>query len=504
MDVPALDDTRQAALAELRARWRTERGDRACGEQLLRAALDAGESDLAVLTAGALVARGLAGEEARALHESHRPGGLAVLRAPLDETVWARIRHPDDDPDISTIFEHADGLALAEIGDTALDPRRGGTPIAADDLPTTFRDVLDRAAGVLGVERPVVLERPDLADRTVSALSEAPLILAGPEALRSTDALSLAFTLGRTLSYLKRGRCVGGACPWWLLNKVLFAYLSGLRPGRPTPPEKLGAGVRAWLDAQPDAVTQALRDAISAVKARWKSVELSRWQFAMARTADRVGLLLSGDVVLAARLAAAYRPADTIDSLVDFALDTAHLETRAALGLSVGDAAPSAVAADPPPSPDSASRPDIVEKADRVLVEDAAPSAVAADPPPRPDSASRRGMVERADRVRVEIEVSLESDHNFYLGLTENLSEGGLFVATHKPLPIGALVELRFRVPGYDTVVEAEGEVRWVRMDGGGRDAVPGMGVRFRRLEPGDAARVTAFLRNREAIFFDE
>ncbi|HEU5076246.1 MAG TPA: hypothetical protein VFU02_18765, partial [Polyangiaceae bacterium] len=34
-------------------------------------------------------------------------------------------------------------------------------------------------------------------------------------------------------------------------------------------------------------------------------------------------------------------------------------------------------------------------------------------------------------RAAVELDVSLGSDHNFYAGFVENLSAGGVFVATH-------------------------------------------------------------------------
>jgi len=44
-----------------------------------------------------------------------------------------------------------------------------------------------------------------------------------------------------------------------------------------------------------------------------------------------------------------------------------------------------------------------------------------------PAAEARRAHV----RHDVELEVSLESESNFYMGLTENLSEGGLFIAIH-------------------------------------------------------------------------
>ena len=39
--------------------------------------------------------------------------------------------------------------------------------------------------------------------------------------------------------------------------------------------------------------------------------------------------------------------------------------------------------------------------------------------------------VRAAERFDLEVKVDLESDHNFYTGLTQNISAGGLFIATH-------------------------------------------------------------------------
>ena len=43
----------------------------------------------------------------------------------------------------------------------------------------------------------------------------------------------------------------------------------------------------------------------------------------------------------------------------------------------------------------------------------------------------------RQARRRYQVEVGVASDHNVYTGFTEDISSGGLFVATHDILPIG-------------------------------------------------------------------
>jgi uncharacterized protein (TIGR02266 family) len=108
-----------------------------------------------------------------------------------------------------------------------------------------------------------------------------------------------------------------------------------------------------------------------------------------------------------------------------------------------------------------------------------------------------------SERVRLEVEVTLESDHNFYTGLTSDLSEGGLFVATHALWPVGTKISVRFRLPGLEQPIQADTEVRWVR-DGRFSTLPPGIGLRFFHL-PGDALHaVTQFVQRRDTIFYEE
>ena len=44
----------------------------------------------------------------------------------------------------------------------------------------------------------------------------------------------------------------------------------------------------------------------------------------------------------------------------------------------------------------------------------------------------------REKRAPLEVEVSLESENNFYSGITGNVSRGGVFIATYTPPPKGA------------------------------------------------------------------
>jgi uncharacterized protein (TIGR02266 family) len=109
----------------------------------------------------------------------------------------------------------------------------------------------------------------------------------------------------------------------------------------------------------------------------------------------------------------------------------------------------------------------------------------------------------RDPRFSVDLDVSLGSDHNFYCGFAENLSAGGVFVATHLLRPVGERVEICIHLPD-GSEVHAVGEVRWVRLFNAESDMPPGMGVRFLELQPGSEESVERFLVHREPLFFDD
>lgn len=104
-------------------------------------------------------------------------------------------------------------------------------------------------------------------------------------------------------------------------------------------------------------------------------------------------------------------------------------------------------------------------------------------------------------RVSLEVDIGLHSASQLYVGLSNNVSEGGVFVSTVKLLPIGSEVTLSFVLPGGHAVTTA-GRVAWW-MEPRDASALPGMGVRFERLEPEHRAAIEAFLRMRPPMFHE-
>ncbi len=105
------------------------------------------------------------------------------------------------------------------------------------------------------------------------------------------------------------------------------------------------------------------------------------------------------------------------------------------------------------------------------------------------------------ERVCLEAEITGFSETNFFTGFTEDISEGGLFIATHCPPDVGSRIEVAVKVGEGESMVLA-GEVCWHRGQGSDLD---GCGVRFVDLTEQQTAALAALLKrmDREPLFYD-
>lgn len=124
------------------------------------------------------------------------------------------------------------------------------------------------------------------------------------------------------------------------------------------------------------------------------------------------------------------------------------------------------------------------------------------------DLATRDTVIEAVERrekprVAVSVGVGFRSDSNFYTGFTEDISEGGLFIATHMLRPIGSELQIICALPT-GPEISVRGIVRWLRDPHDYiTEAPPGMGVQFQDLAPEDLARIKAFVAVREPLFYE-
>jgi uncharacterized protein (TIGR02266 family) len=102
-------------------------------------------------------------------------------------------------------------------------------------------------------------------------------------------------------------------------------------------------------------------------------------------------------------------------------------------------------------------------------------------------------------RFQVDLELTLQSESTIWIGQLENVSDGGVFVASKELKPIGTEVEVTLKLPGNLLPIWAVGVVCWIR-DTSGKDDTPlGMGIQFRLIADDALRRIRDFVRERQS-----
>lgn len=111
----------------------------------------------------------------------------------------------------------------------------------------------------------------------------------------------------------------------------------------------------------------------------------------------------------------------------------------------------------------------------------------------------------QAPRIDVEVEVGFNDQHNFYVGFSENISEGGLFVATYDLKPVGTEMVVKFTLPDGQEV-ETTGVVRWVRdpRDNQSSETPPGLGIQFEALSDSQKQTIREFTELQSPMFYPD
>jgi hypothetical protein len=163
--------------------------------------------------------------------------------------------------------------------------------------------------------------------------SDPPVLAAGDEALTAAERPDLAFRLSRAMTFLWPGRAVGASRPGRVLKAVVLAIVreaSNTDLGKDEPLAERAEAAIAKLS--PDARAQARAAATRILSRSGGGLNLSAWARSLSRTADRVGMLLSGDVPAA--ITGAKDMGELDKDLVEFAFSAAHVTLRRELGLS--------------------------------------------------------------------------------------------------------------------------------------------------------------------------
>ena len=94
------------------------------------------------------------------------------------------------------------------------------------------------------------------------------------------------------------------------------------------------------------------------------------------------------------------------------------------------------------------------------------------------------GMERRASpRADFVVRVNYQTVDSLFSEFVRNINDGGIFVETDTPQPIGTNVELEFKLPGADRPIEVVGNiVRSVSVDQVEPNGIAGMAIEFENL----------------------
>lgn len=101
--------------------------------------------------------------------------------------------------------------------------------------------------------------------------------------------------------------------------------------------------------------------------------------------------------------------------------------------------------------------------------------------------AEQNGSSEKREHPRAPIELKVEYRrlNTFFADYTKNISRGGTFIKTPKPLEVGTDFVFKLFIPTLKAPIELVGTVQWIIRPGEeGPDENPGMGIQFKYDNP--------------------
>jgi type IV pilus assembly protein PilZ len=100
----------------------------------------------------------------------------------------------------------------------------------------------------------------------------------------------------------------------------------------------------------------------------------------------------------------------------------------------------------------------------------------------------------RAARLYHELPVAYRSVGSFLTDWATNISRGGLFINTRKPLPVGTDVRILIQLPGASFPFHLAGRVTRTSEFANRANTVPGMGIEFTEVDADERRELDAFV----------
>jgi tetratricopeptide (TPR) repeat protein len=306
-------------------------------------------ADAAWCLCQALTVLKLAEPDEERFYKRMRSDTAAVAQSVLTGDDWLTLlMHPHADPLLTAVFALIEPAVVAKRGQSVAelgyDPR---FPVNVSTHPAPVCQSLFYAAGVFGMELPLVFENPNDSGGLGFLFTRQPSLTLGATALRSDVPLRpAAFIAGQKLAFLRPGSYVrhvlasGTALKSWL-----FAAIKLTAPQFPVAAELAGAVAEA-MQALDSGIQGQARDQLTRVVAKLlqsgTALDLKRWVAGIDLTADRAGFLLAHDLETSVAViratdvdSSALSQDERFQELLLFSVSSAYFELRQKLGIAV-------------------------------------------------------------------------------------------------------------------------------------------------------------------------
>jgi type IV pilus assembly protein PilZ len=110
---------------------------------------------------------------------------------------------------------------------------------------------------------------------------------------------------------------------------------------------------------------------------------------------------------------------------------------------------------------------------------------------PKVDWSDRRS----AERHSITLRVDYKRMNTFFADYAKNISKGGTFIRTSKPLDVGTEFVFVLSIPGQSDQLSLKGQVMWTVEAAAATEEHPaGMGIRFRFADHDERDKLEAFV----------
>jgi CheY-like chemotaxis protein/tetratricopeptide (TPR) repeat protein len=334
VELNAEDPARWREIARaLATEWQHRPDDGSLGAELVGLFFKAGRHDAATVAAAVAVLRGQASNELVKLAQEGRSRLLRRLPTPLELSVAERVGSPGEDAQMETLFTMLVRAGVIEPLTSAEAGLEEQERLETDQQPSAFRRVLLYLCQLLGQEEPATVYRKSSLGSSARMADVRPqALVVGGTLLESSDAVELAFRLGRALAVGSPGRIAATSRTGRQLRPYMLATLAAARATTIELDENAEAVVRRIGRLDSASRKQVVSLCVTLTRGR-SSLDLGAWVRAVNRTATRLALLISGDVMRVGQAVAQDDGPEALEDLLSFALSIEHLDLREELGI---------------------------------------------------------------------------------------------------------------------------------------------------------------------------